>query len=60
MVARGDSNPGSFDCESGILPLSHRATDNGLIKRYKWYTRQVAVFTFARFIMVSRVSSTSN
>ena len=24
-VAKGDSNPGSLDCESGILPLSHRA-----------------------------------
>ena len=22
---KGDSNPGSLDCESGILPLSHRA-----------------------------------
>ena len=25
MVAKGDSNPGSLDCESGILPLSYRA-----------------------------------
>ena len=24
-VAKGDSNPGSVDCESGILPLSYRA-----------------------------------
>ena len=24
-VAKGDSNPGSLDCESGILPLSYRA-----------------------------------
>ena len=24
-VAKGDSNPGSHDCESGILPLSYRA-----------------------------------
>ena len=23
---KGDSNPGSLDCESGILPLSYRAT----------------------------------
>ena len=23
--SKGDSNPGSLDCESGILPLSHRA-----------------------------------
>ena len=23
-VAKGDSNPGSLDCESGILPLSYR------------------------------------
>ena len=22
---KGDSNPGSLDCESGVLPLSHRA-----------------------------------
>ena len=25
---KGDSNPGSLDCESGILPLSHRAPHN--------------------------------
>ena len=24
-AAKGDSNPGSLDCESGILPLSYRA-----------------------------------
>ena len=24
-AAKGDSNPGSLDCEPGILPLSHRA-----------------------------------
>ena len=24
-VAKGDSNPGSLDCESGILPLSYRS-----------------------------------
>ena len=24
-VPKGDSNPGSLDCESGILPLSYRA-----------------------------------
>ena len=24
-VAKGDSNPGSLDCESGILPMSYRA-----------------------------------
>ena len=24
-VGKGDSNPGSLDCESGILPLSYRA-----------------------------------
>ena len=23
--SKGDSNPGSHDCESGILPLSYRA-----------------------------------
>ena len=22
--SKGDSNPASFDCESGVLPLSHR------------------------------------
>ena len=27
-VAKGDSNPGSLDCESGILPLSYRAPLN--------------------------------
>ena len=27
-VAKGDSNPGSLDCESGILPLSYRAPCN--------------------------------
>ena len=26
-VAKRDSNPGSLDCESGILPLSYRAPD---------------------------------
>ena len=25
MVAKGDSNPGSLDCESSLLPLSYRA-----------------------------------
>ena len=25
-VAKGDSNTGSLDCESGILPLSYRAS----------------------------------
>ena len=25
MVAKEDSNPGSLDCESGVLPLSYRA-----------------------------------
>ena len=29
-VARGDSNPGSLDCESGILPLSYRAPHPGI------------------------------
>ena len=24
-VAKGDSNPGSVNCESGVLPLSYRA-----------------------------------
>ena len=24
-VAKGDSNPGPLDCESGILPLSYRS-----------------------------------
>ena len=27
-VAKGDSNPGSLDCESGILPLSYRTPLN--------------------------------
>ena len=26
-VTKGDSNPGSLDCESGILPLSYHAPD---------------------------------
>ena len=30
-VAKSDSNPGSLDCESGILPLSYRAP-----KRINW------------------------
>ncbi len=25
-LAKGDSNPGSLDCESGMLPLSYRAS----------------------------------
>ena len=27
-VSKEDSNPGSLDCESGILPLSYRAPRN--------------------------------
>ena len=30
-VAKGDSNLGSLDCESGILPLSYRACDQVVI-----------------------------
>ena len=29
-VAKGDSNPGSLDCESGILALSYRAPQGTL------------------------------
>ena len=28
---KGDSNPGSLDCESGILPLSHRALKSQVV-----------------------------
>ena len=36
-VAKGDSKPGSLDCESGILPLSYRAprTNKTVHKREK-------------------------
>ena len=27
-VAKGDSKPGSLDCESGVLPLSYRSINN--------------------------------
>ena len=30
---KGDSNPGSLDCESGILPLSYRAPCNSFHRR---------------------------
>ena len=33
-VAKGDSNPGSLDCESGILPLSYRAPLSVRVDKY--------------------------
>ena len=36
-VTKGDSNPGSLDCESGILPMSYRAP-------YVIYTTKIATF----------------
>ena len=33
-VAKGGSNPGSLDCESGILSLSYRAPPRGPSKCY--------------------------
>ena len=33
-VAKGDLNPGSLDCESGILPLSYRAPHKGSRNRH--------------------------
>ena len=40
-VAKEDSNPGSLDCESGILPLSYRAPEFGaspsLVKLLKMF-----------------------
>ena len=35
----GDSKPGSLDCESGILPLSHRATE-APVPGNRWRGRQ--------------------
>ena len=51
-VAKSDSNPGSLDCESGILPLSYRAPHWLIINL--WFfgftsvipiTRQLFIFT---------------
>ena len=42
-VAKGDSNPGSLDCESGILPLSYHAP----FKEFKNISKS-ATFTFPR------------
>ena len=36
---KGDSNPGSHDCESGILPLSHRAPPNSSCNHEEFDTR---------------------
>ena len=33
-VTKSDSNPGSLDCESGILPLSYRAPLNDSIRTF--------------------------
>ena len=29
-IAKGDSNPGSLDCESGVLPLSYHVPHVGV------------------------------
>ena len=34
-VAKGDSNPGSLDCESGVLPLSYRAPHMLVLRRLR-------------------------
>ena len=34
-VAKGDSNPGSLDCESGILPLSYCAPQASSVHMFK-------------------------
>ena len=36
-VAKGHSNPGSLDCESGILPLSYRARNWCSLINCNWY-----------------------
>ena len=38
-VAKGDSNPGSLDCECGILPLSYCASRDAqnVVHVYKYY-----------------------
>ena len=35
--SKGDSNPGSLDCESGILPLSYRAPYSGRFESHGFY-----------------------
>ena len=35
-VTKGDSNPGSLDCESGVLPLSYRAPNSEAGPIQKW------------------------
>ena len=42
MVAKGDSNPGSLDCESGILSLSYRAP---VVRVVGWVTTQLGLST---------------
>ena len=43
-VAKGDSNPGSLDCESGILPVSYRAPLN----RFVLITWSIGIATIVR------------
>ena len=38
-VAKGDSNPGSLDCESGILPLSYRLINLYIYEEFGHKTR---------------------
>ena len=38
-VAKQDSNPGSLDCESGILSLSYRAQDEHMVQIHYCHSR---------------------
>ena len=46
---KGDSNPGSLDCESGILPLSYRAP------RYRWATALRAITLCGNYYIMRKL-----
>ena len=50
-VAKGDSNPGSLDCESGILPLSYRAPR--WCRTQFWYSKPSLYQLFLHLIRIA-------
>ena len=46
-VTKGDSNPGSLDCESGILPLSYRAPRCRSLFNFNLVQRALALEDYA-------------
>ena len=53
-VAKGDSNPGSLDCESGIVPLSYRAPNWCSLITCNWY---VIMLDIAYILAARRAAS---